>query len=59
MQNGDIDLHPGHIVQTYVRTVAKFGPSIEIRSGMRQVLFHYIIVIVSAEGRQQGSPKVL
>ncbi|KAI8433917.1 hypothetical protein MSG28_012092, partial [Choristoneura fumiferana] len=35
VQNGDIDLHPGHIVQTYVRTVAKFGPSIEVRSGMR------------------------
>ncbi|XP_063539892.1 myogenesis-regulating glycosidase-like [Cydia strobilella] len=35
VQNGDIDLHPGHIVLTYVREVAKFGPAIEIRSGMR------------------------
>ncbi|XP_061719795.1 myogenesis-regulating glycosidase-like [Cydia pomonella] len=35
VQNGDIDLHPGHIVQTYVREVAKFGPAIEVRSGMR------------------------
>ncbi|XP_034833180.1 myogenesis-regulating glycosidase-like [Maniola hyperantus] len=35
VQNGDIDLHPGHIVQSYVRTVAQFGPMIEIRSGMR------------------------
>ncbi|KAJ2949769.1 hypothetical protein O0L34_g15702 [Tuta absoluta] len=35
VQNGDIDLHPGHIVQSYVRTVAKFGPLIEIRAGMR------------------------
>ncbi|XP_075979913.1 myogenesis-regulating glycosidase-like isoform X2 [Anticarsia gemmatalis] len=31
----DIDLHPGHIVQAYVRKVAEFGPMIEIRSGMR------------------------
>ncbi|KAJ8714335.1 hypothetical protein PYW07_002560 [Mythimna separata] len=31
----DINLHPGHIVQAYVRTVAKFGPAIEIRAGMR------------------------
>ncbi|KAH9640194.1 hypothetical protein HF086_008430 [Spodoptera exigua] len=36
VQNGlDINLHPGHIVQAYVRTVAKFGPAIEVRSGMR------------------------
>ncbi|CAK1581324.1 unnamed protein product [Parnassius mnemosyne] len=35
VQNGDIDLHPGHIVRDYVKTVAKFGPMIEIRSGMR------------------------
>ncbi|XP_032514691.2 myogenesis-regulating glycosidase-like [Danaus plexippus] len=35
VQNGDIELHPGHIVQSYVRTVAQFGPMIEIRSGMR------------------------
>ncbi|XP_045450334.1 myogenesis-regulating glycosidase-like [Melitaea cinxia] len=35
VQNGEIDLHPGHIVQAYVRTVAKFGPMIEVRSGMR------------------------
>ncbi|XP_063627405.1 myogenesis-regulating glycosidase-like [Cydia splendana] len=35
VQDGDIDLHPGHIVQTYVREVAKFGPAIEVRSGMR------------------------
>ncbi|XP_063382934.1 myogenesis-regulating glycosidase-like [Cydia fagiglandana] len=35
VQNGDIDLHPGHIVQTYVREVSKFGPAIEVRSGMR------------------------
>lgn len=35
MQNGDIDLHPGHIVQEYVRAVAQFGPMIEVRSGMR------------------------
>ncbi|KAJ0175337.1 hypothetical protein K1T71_009478 [Dendrolimus kikuchii] len=35
VQSGDIDLHPGHIVQSYVRTVAEFGPMIEIRSGMR------------------------
>ncbi|CAG5059003.1 unnamed protein product [Parnassius apollo] len=35
VQNGDIDLHPGHIVRDYVNTVAKFGPMIEIRSGMR------------------------
>ncbi|XP_045501159.1 myogenesis-regulating glycosidase-like [Colias croceus] len=35
VQNGDIDLHPGHIVQSYVRAVAEFGPMIEVRSGMR------------------------
>ncbi|XP_013142492.1 PREDICTED: uncharacterized family 31 glucosidase KIAA1161-like [Papilio polytes] len=35
VQNGDIDLHPGHIVRDYVRTVAEFGPMIEIRAGMR------------------------
>ncbi|CAH2049634.1 unnamed protein product, partial [Iphiclides podalirius] len=35
VQNGDIDLHPGNIVRDYVRTVAEFGPMIEIRSGMR------------------------
>nr|QOL02381.1 putative family 31 glucosidase KIAA1161 protein [Rondotia menciana] len=35
VQNGDIDLHPGHIVESYVRTVAPFGPMIEIRAGMR------------------------
>ncbi|XP_048484586.1 myogenesis-regulating glycosidase isoform X1 [Plutella xylostella] len=35
VQNGDIELHPGHIVQTYVRAVAKFGPMIEVRTGMR------------------------
>ncbi|XP_072938349.1 myogenesis-regulating glycosidase-like [Epargyreus clarus] len=35
VQNGDIDLHPGHIVQSYVRAVATFGPMIEIRSGIR------------------------
>ncbi|CAB3244189.1 unnamed protein product [Arctia plantaginis] len=31
----DIDLHPGHIVQSFVRAVAEFGPMIEIRAGMR------------------------
>ncbi|GBP18690.1 Myogenesis-regulating glycosidase [Eumeta japonica] len=35
VQDGDINLHPGHIVQSYVRTCAEFGPMIEIRSGMR------------------------
>ncbi|XP_028038022.1 myogenesis-regulating glycosidase [Bombyx mandarina] len=35
VQNGDIDLHPGHVVESYVRAVAKFGPMIEIRAGMR------------------------
>ncbi|KAM3958509.1 myogenesis-regulating glycosidase [Aphomia sociella] len=35
VQNGDIDLHPGNIVQKYIRTVAEFGPIIEVRSGMR------------------------
>ncbi|XP_047995775.1 myogenesis-regulating glycosidase-like isoform X2 [Leguminivora glycinivorella] len=35
VQNGDIDLHPGHIVQAYVREVAKFGPAIEVRVGTR------------------------
>ncbi|XP_068622814.1 myogenesis-regulating glycosidase-like [Battus philenor] len=35
VQNGDIDLHPGHIVRDYVNTVAQFGPMIEIRAGMR------------------------
>ncbi|CAG9116664.1 unnamed protein product [Plutella xylostella] len=35
VQNGDIELHPGHIVQTYVRAVAEFGPMIEVRTGMR------------------------
>ncbi|XP_045511871.1 myogenesis-regulating glycosidase-like [Pieris brassicae] len=35
VQNGDIDLHPGHIVQSYVRAVAEFGSMIEVRSGMR------------------------
>ncbi|XP_030026572.2 myogenesis-regulating glycosidase [Manduca sexta] len=33
--NGDIDLHPGHIVSSYVRAVAEFGPMIEIRAGLR------------------------
>ncbi|KAL0820841.1 hypothetical protein ABMA28_005512 [Loxostege sticticalis] len=35
VQNGDIDLHPGNIVEAYVRAVAEFGPMIEVRSGMR------------------------
>nr|QOL02380.1 putative family 31 glucosidase KIAA1161 protein [Glyphodes pyloalis] len=35
VQNGDIDLHPGHIVQEYVRAVVQFGDMIEIRSGIR------------------------
>ncbi|CAH0757891.1 unnamed protein product [Diatraea saccharalis] len=35
VQNGPIDLHPGNIVEAYVRTVANFGPMIEVRSGMR------------------------
>ncbi|KAL4713793.1 hypothetical protein ACJJTC_012310 [Scirpophaga incertulas] len=35
VQNGDIYLHPGHIVNSYVRAVATFGPMIEVRSGMR------------------------
>ncbi|RVE45338.1 hypothetical protein evm_010043 [Chilo suppressalis] len=35
VQNGPIELHPGNIVEAYVRTVAKFGPMIEVRSGMR------------------------
>ncbi|XP_049871920.1 myogenesis-regulating glycosidase-like [Pectinophora gossypiella] len=35
VQPGDIDLHPSYIVQSYVRTVAEFGPMIEVRAGMR------------------------
>ncbi|XP_063829755.1 myogenesis-regulating glycosidase-like [Ostrinia nubilalis] len=35
VQDGDIDLHPGHIVAAYVRAVSQFGPMIEVRSGMR------------------------
>ncbi|XP_053611425.1 myogenesis-regulating glycosidase-like isoform X2 [Plodia interpunctella] len=35
VQNGDIDLHPGNIVEDYLRLVAEFGNMIEVRSGMR------------------------
>lgn len=51
VQQGDIDLHPGHIVQSYVRTVAQFGPMIEVRSGMRYALIRtYITFWVKRDG---------
>ncbi|XP_022126353.2 myogenesis-regulating glycosidase [Pieris rapae] len=33
VQNGDIDLHPHHIVQAFVRTCAEFGDMVEVRAG--------------------------
>ncbi|KOB70265.1 Glycosyl hydrolase family 31 protein [Operophtera brumata] len=35
VQNGSIDLQPHHIVEAYVRTCARFGDMIEVRTGFR------------------------
>lgn len=35
VQNGSIDLQPHHIVESYVRTCARFGNMIEVRTGFR------------------------
>lgn len=35
VQTGDIDLHPHHITQAYVRTCARFGDMIEVRTGFQ------------------------
>ncbi|KAI8433924.1 hypothetical protein MSG28_012094 [Choristoneura fumiferana] len=35
VQSGDIELHPHHIVQAYVRTCARFGDMVEVRAGFQ------------------------
>lgn len=35
LQHGDVDLHPHHIVEAYVRTCARFGNMVEVRVGFR------------------------
>ncbi|XP_063627354.1 myogenesis-regulating glycosidase-like [Cydia splendana] len=35
VQTGDVDLHPHHITQAYVRTCARFGNMIEVRTGFQ------------------------
>ncbi|XP_049871916.1 myogenesis-regulating glycosidase-like [Pectinophora gossypiella] len=35
VQQGDIDLHPHHIVQAFVKTCAEFGNMIEVKVGFR------------------------
>ncbi|XP_059062093.1 myogenesis-regulating glycosidase-like, partial [Achroia grisella] len=35
VQNGEIDLQPHHIVDAYVRTCARFGNMVEVRTGFR------------------------
>lgn len=48
VQTGDIDYQPHHIVESFVRTCARFGDMIEIRAGFRSVttqLTKYVIVL--------------
>ncbi|XP_028171145.1 myogenesis-regulating glycosidase-like [Ostrinia furnacalis] len=61
-QTGDIDLQPHHIVETYVRTCARFGGMVEVRAGFRtQDLPIYVRMVDrdSIWGTNNGLPTIV
>ncbi|GBP18687.1 Myogenesis-regulating glycosidase [Eumeta japonica] len=62
VQNGDIDLHPHHIVEDYVRTLTQFGSMIEFRAGSRtQDLPNFVRMVDrdSIWGLNNGLPTIV
>ncbi|XP_045501448.1 myogenesis-regulating glycosidase-like [Colias croceus] len=62
VQNGDIDLHPHHIVDAFVRTCAEFGDMVEVRAAfMTQDLPIFVRMVDrdSIWGINNGLPTVI
>ncbi|XP_041980660.1 myogenesis-regulating glycosidase-like [Aricia agestis] len=62
VQQGDIDLHPHNIVEAYVRTCARFGNMVEVRSAFRTQDLPIFVRMVDRDsiwGINNGLPTII